>query len=61
MLHYQPLPKLSEPIQNKEFEFPEGCYSVFDIQNSFEYIIKKHEIPTDNPSQYTIWYIVKLL
>ena len=54
MLHYQPLSKLSEPIQNKEFEFPEGCYSVFDIQNSFEYIIKKHEIPTDNPSQYTI-------
>ena len=28
---------------------PDGSYSVSDIQNYFEYIIKKHETIVDNP------------
>ena len=34
-----------------EFNFPDGSYSVFDIQDYFEFIIKKHETiaDTDNP------------
>ena len=29
---------------------PDGLYSVSDIQDYFEYIIKKHERVADNPS-----------
>ena len=28
---------------NEKFELPDGSYSVTDIQDYFEYIIKKHE------------------
>ena len=42
--------KISAPTWNKEFELPDGSYSVSDIQEHFEYIIKKHETVTDNPS-----------
>ena len=31
------------------FELPDRSYSVSDIQDYFEYIIKKHETFTDNP------------
>ena len=31
------------PTWNDEFELPDGSYSVSDIQDYFEYIIKKHE------------------
>ena len=31
-----------------EFELPNGSYSVSDIQDYFEYIIKKHEPVTDS-------------
>ena len=31
------------------FELPDRSYSVSDIQDYFEYIIKKHEAFTDNP------------
>ena len=34
---------------NEEFELTDGSYSVSDIQGYFEWIIKKHEIFTDNP------------
>ena len=34
---------------NEESELPDGSYSVLDIQDYFEYIIKKHETFTDNP------------
>ena len=33
----------SAPTWNDEFNLPDGSYSVFDIQDSLEYIIKKHE------------------
>ena len=32
--------KISIPIWNEEFEFPDGSYSVSDIQNYFKYILK---------------------
>ena len=35
---------------NKEFQLPDGSYSVSDIQDCFEYIFKKHGEKTDNPS-----------
>ena len=40
--------KISTPTQNDKFELPDGSYSVSDIQNYFEYIIKKHETVTNN-------------
>ena len=33
--------KISAPTWNEEFELPDGSYSVSDIQDYFEYIIKK--------------------
>ena len=33
-----------------KFEFPDGSYSVSDIQDYFEYILKKHGENIDNPS-----------
>ena len=42
--------KISAPTWNEEFELPDGSYSVSDIQDYFEYIIKKLEIVIDNPS-----------
>ena len=41
--------KISTPSWNDEFNLPDGSYSVFDIQDYFEYIIKKHETIADNP------------
>ena len=34
--------KTSAPTWNDEFELPDGSYSVSDIQDYFEYILKKH-------------------
>ena len=39
---------------NEEFELSDGSYSVSDIQDYFEYIIKKHDAITDNLWQQ--WY-----
>ena len=33
--------KISAPTWNDEFEFPDGSYSVSDIQDYFKYILKK--------------------
>ena len=41
---------MSGPTWNEEFELPDGSYSVSDIQDYFEDIIKKHETLTDNTS-----------
>ena len=41
--------KISAPTWNDEFDLPDGSYSVSNIQNYFEYIIKKHETVADNP------------
>ena len=42
--------KISAPTWNDKFELPDGSYSVSDIQDYFEYILKKHGENTDNPS-----------
>ena len=35
--------KIVAPAWNDEFELPDGSYSVSDIQDYIEYIIKRHE------------------
>ena len=42
--------KISAPIWNDKFELPDGLYSVSDIQDYFEYILKKHGEDIDKPS-----------
>ena len=42
--------KISAPTWSEEFKLPDGSYSVSDIQNYFEYILKKHSESVDNPS-----------
>ena len=41
--------KISAPPWNDEFNLPDGSFSVSDIQDYFECIIKKHETLADNP------------
>ena len=41
--------KISVPTWNDTFDFPDGSYSIADIQNYFEFIIKKHKNFTENP------------
>ena len=41
---------MSVTTWNEHFELPGGSCSVSDIQEYFEYIIKKHETMTDNPA-----------
>ena len=41
---------MSAPTWNDKFELSDGSYSVSDIQDYFEYILKKHGENTDNPS-----------
>ena len=42
--------KTSAPTWNETFDLPDGSYTTDDIQDYFEFIIKKHETLTDNPS-----------
>ena len=42
--------KISTPTWDDEFELPDGSYSVSDIQDYFEYILKKHGESVDKPS-----------
>ena len=39
---------MSVPTWNDIFDLPDGSYSIADIQNYFELIIKKHETLTEN-------------
>ena len=41
--------KISAPTWNDTFDLPDGFYSISDIQDYFEFIIKKHETLTENP------------
>ena len=40
--------KISAPTWNDTFDLPDGSYSIADIQDYFEFIIKKHETLTEN-------------
>ena len=42
--------KISAPTWSEEFKLPDGSYSITDIQDYFEYILKKHRENVDNPS-----------
>ena len=35
--------KISAPTWNGEYELPDGSYTIPDIRDYFEYILKKHE------------------
>ena len=50
--------KKSTLTQTEDFELPDGSYSVSDIQDYFEYILKKHGEKTNNPSIKT--YVNKI-
>ena len=41
---------MSAPTWSYEFELPDGWYSLSDIQDYFEYILKKHSENVDHPS-----------
>ena len=40
--------KISAPTWNYTFHLLDGSYSIEDIQDYFEFIIKKHETLTEN-------------
>ena len=42
--------KVSAPSWNDEFDLPDGSYSIEDIQDYIEFIIKKHETLAKNPA-----------
>ena len=42
--------KISALTGNETFDLPDGSHSIADIQDYFEFIIKKHETLTENPS-----------
>ena len=42
--------KISAPTWSDEFELSDGSYSISDIQDYFENILKKHSENIDNPS-----------
>ena len=41
--------KISAPTWNDRLELPDGSYSISDIQDYFEYILKKHREDIDKP------------
>ena len=41
--------EISARSWNDTFDLPDGSYSIADIQDYFEFIIKKHETLTENP------------
>ena len=42
--------KISAPAWSDEFELPDGSDSIPDIQDYFEYILRRHSENVDNPS-----------
>ena len=42
---------ISASTWNDTFDLPDGSYSIEDIQEYFEFIIKKQETLTENPVQ----------
>ena len=42
--------KISAPTWSDEFKLPDESYSISDVLDFFEYILKKHNENVDNPS-----------
>ena len=51
--------KISAPTCDETFDLPDGSYSVADIQDYFEFLMKKHVILTGNPSIKTYSNTIK--
>ena len=49
--------KISAQTWNDTFDLPDGSYLVSDIQDYFEFIIKKHETLTENPKIHQFKFI----
>ena len=41
--------KISTPTWNDSFDLPDGSYSISDVRDCFEFVIKKHETLSENP------------
>ena len=41
--------KIFAPTWNETFDLPDDSYAIYDIQDYFEFIMKKHVILNDNP------------
>ena len=41
--------EISAPTWNDTFDLPDGSYSIADIQDYFQFIIKKHKTLIENP------------
>ena len=41
--------KISAPTWNDKFDLPDGSYLISDIQDYFDFIIRKHETLSENP------------
>ena len=50
--------KISARTWNDKFELPDGSYSISDIQDYFEYILKNHGESVDKPSVQI--YVIKI-
>ena len=51
--------KISAPTWNDTFDSDDDSYSIFDIQNYFEFTIKKHKTLAENPLIQTYPYKIK--
>ena len=49
--------KISAPTWNDTFHLLDASYSIADIQDYFEFIIKKHETLTENPKIHQFKFI----
>ena len=50
--------KISAPTWNVTYDLLDGPYSIADIQDCFEFIMKKHETLTENPKNLNYKKIV---
>ena len=41
--------KIPAPRWSEEFKWPDGSYTIYDIQDYFKYILKEHSENVDNP------------
>ena len=59
--------KISAPTWNNELDLPDGSYSVSDIQDYFEYVIKKHQTVAVNGNDrykhqcYNQIYVIRVM
>ena len=49
--------KISPPTWNYTFDLPNGFYSIADIQNYSEFVMKKHETLTENPPVFSLEFL----